>query len=77
MLKNSIATLMVFFLVFLNAVLTFAQDGQGEMKGMQGGSCPMCGAMGWGGMVLGGLLFLAVIGVLVSLSVFLVRRSRI
>ena len=57
--------------------LLFANEGGGMMKGMQGGgSCPMCGAMGGGGLVLGGILLIAVIGALASLSVFLIRRSR-
>lgn len=45
---------------------------------MMGGymSCPMCGTMGWGGMIFGGLLMLAVIGALVSLVIYLLRRSR-
>jgi len=45
---------------------------------MMGGkmSCPMCGAMGWGGMILGGVLILSVIAIFVALALFLVRRSR-
>lgn len=48
-------------------------------QGMMGGnaSCPMCGAMGWGGMILGGVLILAVIAALVALTIFLIRRSRL
>lgn len=40
------------------------------------GSCPMCGPMGWTGMILGGVLVLALIAALIALTVFLVRRSR-
>ena len=45
---------------------------------MMGGnmSCPLCGFMGWGGMILGGGLMLAFIAALVSLTVYLLRRSR-
>lgn len=44
-------------------------------QGMMSGSCPMCGIMGWIGMTLGGLLTLAAIAALVSLTIFLIRRS--
>lgn len=45
---------------------------------MMGGkmSCPMCGVMGWGGMILGGVLILAIIAALVALTLYLIRRSR-
>ncbi len=51
---------------------------RGMAEEMMGGkmSCHMCGAMGWGGMILGGVLILATIGVLVSLTIYLIRRSR-
>jgi len=45
-------------------------------EGMMSGSCPMCGAMGWGAMILGGVLALAAIAALIALAIFLVRRSR-
>lgn len=47
-------------------------------QNMMGGqmSCPMCGAMGWGGMILGGLMMIAIITALFSLAVYLIRRSR-
>lgn len=45
-------------------------------QSMMSDSCPMCGAMGWGGMILGGLLVLALISTLVALSIYLIRRSR-
>lgn len=48
----------------------------GQEMGNMSGSCPMCGAMGWGGMILGGLLAIALIAVLVALAIFLIRRSR-
>ncbi len=44
--------------------------------GMMSGSCPMCSAMGWGGMILGGVLAIAAIAALIALTVFLIRRSR-
>lgn len=43
-------------------------------QGMEG--CSMCGVMGWAGMVLGGLLAIALIAALVALAIFLIRRSR-
>lgn len=45
---------------------------------MQPMSCPMCDMQGWGvaGMVVALLLVVAAIAALVSLSVFLIRRSR-
>ncbi len=48
----------------------------GHAEGMMSGSCPMCSAMGWGGMILGGVLALAAIAALIALTVFLIRRSR-
>lgn len=45
-------------------------------QGMMSGSCPMCGAMGWGSLILGGILVLAIISALVALTIYLVRRSR-
>lgn len=45
-------------------------------EGMMSGSCPMCGAIGWGAMILGGVLALAAIAALIALTIFLVRRSR-
>jgi hypothetical protein len=45
---------------------------------MQPMDCPMCKMQGWGtaGMILGLVVIIAVIAALISLSVFLVRRSR-
>ena len=45
---------------------------------MQPMNCPMCEMQGWGmvGMIVGLVLVIALIGALVSLSVFLIRRSR-
>ncbi len=37
----------------------------------------MCGGMGWGGMILGGALMISVIVAVISLTVFLIRRSRV
>ena len=45
-------------------------------ENMMAGSCPMCGAMGWGGMILGAALAAAIIATLIALTVFLIRRSR-
>ncbi|MDZ4660546.1 MAG: hypothetical protein SGJ18_02885 [Pseudomonadota bacterium] len=39
-------------------------------------SCPMCGVMGWGGMILGGLLIVSVIAAFGALAIYLIRRSR-
>lgn len=55
--------------IFLFGKSALAQD-------MMSGSCPMCGAMGWGGVILGGVLLLALIAALVALTIFLIRRSR-
>lgn len=54
--------------IFIFENSAYAQD-------MMSDSCPMCGAMGWGGMILGGILILAIIGALIALTVFLIRRS--
>lgn len=62
---------LAFSTVFLLSSAVFAQ---GMMK--DGMSCPMCGAMGWGGMILGAVLMIAVIAVLFSLALYLFRRSR-
>ena len=45
---------------------------------MQPMNCPMCEMQGWGmlGMIVGIVLVIAIIAALVSLSVFLIRRSR-
>lgn len=40
------------------------------------GSCAMCGSMGWIGMILGGILVLALIAALVALTIFLFRKSQ-
>ena len=53
---------------------TFSARAQETMGG--GMSCPMCGAMGWGGMILGGVLIVSVIAALIALTLFLVRKSR-
>ena len=45
-------------------------------EGIMSDSCPMCGVMGWGTMILGGVLALAAIAALIALTVFLIRRSR-
>lgn len=50
--------------------------GFSQAQGMMSESCPMCGAMGWPGMILGALLILAVIAALIALTIFLIRRSR-
>ena len=63
-----LATLVVFLLPISNLYA------QGMMGGSQ--SCPMCGSMGWGGMILGALLILSIIAVLVALSIYLFRKSR-
>lgn len=57
---------------------TLFMTNEAHAQGMMGGnmSCPMCGAMGWGGMILMGLLIVSVIAALVALSYFLIRRSR-
>lgn len=68
MLKNYLLSLTVFLLSVPLAVA--------EESSMQHGSCPMCGAMGWGGMALGAVLLLSVSAALVALAVFLVRKSR-
>lgn len=74
--KVSINRLIQFFslvagTLFLTTTKTHAQ---GMMEGNM--SCPMCGAMGWGGVILGGLLSISVIAALVALTLFLIRRSR-
>ena len=45
---------------------------------MQPMDCPMCSMPGWGtaGMVVALVLVAAIIAALISLSVFLIRRSR-
>jgi hypothetical protein len=45
---------------------------------MQPMNCPMCDMQGWGtaGMIIGLVLVVAIIAALISLSVFLIRRSR-
>lgn len=58
-------------MIFLIASTAYAQEMMGSKT-----SCPMCGAMGWGGMILGGLLTISVIAALVALTLFLIRRSR-
>lgn len=44
-------------------------------QGMMDGFCPMCG-MGWGGMVLSGLLVLSLIAALIALTIYFIRRSK-
>lgn len=58
------------------SMLLFALPGSAQMGGMMSGDCAMCGAMGWGGMILGVLLILAIIAALGALTLYLVRRSR-
>jgi hypothetical protein len=69
-IRRAAGLFFVFFSLFFASMLF----GQG-MEGMSG-SCPMCGGMGWGGMILGGLLVIALIAALVALTIFLIRRSR-
>ncbi len=65
-----------FFRMFSGMIFLIASTAYGqEMMGSKM-SCPMCGAMGWGGMILGGLLIISVIAALVALTLFLIRRSR-
>jgi uncharacterized protein (UPF0212 family) len=59
---------LILLVLLLSYNLAFAQEGEG--------GCPMCGAMGMGGMILFAVVVLALISVLISLSVFLIRRSR-
>lgn len=54
--------------------LTDKAQAQERMSGRM--SCPMCGGMGWGGMIIGVLMMIAVLAVLIALVVFLIRRSR-
>jgi len=77
-MKNYIATLITFFFMILNASLVFAQKSEIEMmKGMGGQGCLMCGAIGWGGMVLGTVLLLSISVALIILPIFLIRRRRV
>ena len=74
-LKMPPSVRMIFLL--LGTIVLWATEMQAQEKSMREGmSCPMCGAMGWGGMILGGFLMISVIVAFVSLSVFLVRRNR-
>lgn len=41
-----------------------------------GMSCSMCSTMGWGAMILGGLLVISLIAVCVALTIFLVNRIK-
>lgn len=43
-----------------------------DAEGMMSGSC----AMGWGTLILSGVLTLAAIAALIALAIFLIRRSR-
>jgi len=66
----------VFVLSVFVPLLTLAQErgGEGMMNGMRmNGMCPMCGPAG---MILGGLLTIALIAALIALTIFLIRRSR-
>lgn len=64
--------IIIMFLFFVMALPTKAQEGGSMMHGMHQDGCMMCAA----GMVLGGLLIIAIIVLLVSLSIFLIRRSK-
>ena len=71
LLRNSLGPLNV----VIGAMLaTFSINAQEVMGG--GMSFPICGAMGWGGMVLSGVLIISFIAALVALAVFLIRKSR-
>jgi len=76
MLKNYLMKIVAFFLIFSNTSLVFAQESSGMMGNMHGSSCLMCGAMGWGGMVLGAVLLLSASAALIALAIYLIRRSR-
>lgn len=65
----------LFSLTFATMLLSTHQVYAEEMAGGKM-LCPMCGAMGWGGMILGGLLMVSVIAALGALTIYLIRRSR-
>ena len=61
--------------LWLGTIFMWATEMQGQEKSMREGmsSCPLCGAMGWGGMVLGGFLMISLIVAFIALAVFLLR----
>lgn len=62
---------LVFGAILLTAFSVRAHEAMGG-----GMLSPMCGAMGWGGMILGGILIISIIAVLIALTLYLVRKSR-
>lgn len=83
---RKILSLCTVFSFFILSPVLWAQNQSGDgssvknnmqgMSGMKEGGCPMCGAMGWTELIIGGLVAIAIIAALISLSVFLIRRSR-
>lgn len=45
-------------------------------QGMMSGMCPMCGAMGWGSMLLSALIGIALLALIVAGIVYLVKKTR-
>lgn len=62
--------------IFLVGVMSWVNIAQAAEMADGKMSCPMCGAMGWGRMILGAILILSLIAALVALTIFLIRRSR-
>jgi hypothetical protein len=71
---NHFRNLTLFNLMFVPLFLSNNAAAQEMMRGKM--SCPMCGTMGWGGMVFGGVLMIAMMTAFVALVVYLIRRSR-
>lgn len=63
-----------FFATF--SILLVALPASAQMDGMMSGNCTMCGAMGWGGMILGFILIVAIIAALGALTLYLFRKSQ-